>query len=351
MSKLFEPVTFGGLELANRFVMAPMTRSRANEADEPTDLHVEYYRQRAGAGLIITEGVQPSKVGKGYCRTPGIYNDAQITAWRKVTDAVHAEGGKIVMQLMHVGRVANALNKDEGVESVAPSAITAKGEIFTEQGMLPLDAPRALALEEISGVIAEYKQAALNAIEAGCDGVELHCTSGYLPAQFLSTGSNQRTDAYGGSVENRARFPLEVLAALVEAIGADRVGFRICPGNPFNDLQDDNHEETFSYFLQEAEKLGLAYLHVIRMPALGLDNIGLAKANYKGALIINESYTAEEAEQALHDGDGDAVAFGRPFIANPDFVARVKNGTALSKPDFSTLYSPGAKGFTDYPAA
>ena len=350
MQKLLSPTQFGALELANRIVMAPMTRSRATAVgDLVTDLHVEYYRQRASAGLIISEGTQPSPNGKGYCRTPGIYNAEQVQAWRRVTDAVHDAGGKIVCQLMHVGRVASHLNKDEGAETVAPSAITAQGEIFTEQGMQPLDPPRALTLDEISSVIDEFRVAALNAAAAGFDGVELHCTSGYLPAQFLATGSNQRSDAYGGSVENRCRFPLEVLAVLAEAIGAERVGFRICPGHPFNDLHDDNPEETFDFFLSEAARLGLAYLHVIRMPSTGLDNLAIAKTQFGNNLIINESYDAEEAEAALAAGDGQAVSFGRPFIGNPDFVRRVREGLPLADMDVKTLYIEGPKGYIDYP--
>lgn len=352
MNNLFTPTQLGDIELTNRFIMAPMTRSRATaEGDLVTDLHVEYYRQRASAGLIISEGTQPSKNGKGYCRTPGIYNDAQIAAWKKVTDAVHEAGGRIVCQIMHVGRVASHLNKDADAETVAPSAITAQGEIFTEQGMKPLDPPRALTLSEIAVVIDEFRQAAANAMAAGFDGVELHCTSGYLPAQFLATGSNQRNDNYGGSVENRCRFPLEVLAAMANEIGAAKVGFRICPGHPFNDLHDDNPKETFAYFLSNAAKLGLAYLHVIRMPATGLNNIDIARQYYGGPLILNESYDAAEADTAIASGEGEAVSFGRPFIANPDFVARVQNGQALADMNVQTLYIDGPVGYVDYPSA
>lgn len=352
MDNLFTPLQLGDISFQNRIVMAPMTRSRATaDGDLVTDIHVEYYRQRATAGLIISEGVQPSKNGKGYCRTPGIYNAEQVAAWRRVTDAVHAEGGTIVCQIMHVGRVASHLNKDEGSETVAPSAITAEGEIFTEQGMKPLDPPRALLLEEIATVIDEYRQAAANAIDAGFDGVELHCTSGYLPAQFLSTGTNHRDDQYGGSLDNRCRFPLEVLAAMVEAVGASRVGFRICPGHPFNDLHDDNPEQTFRAFLASASELNLAYLHVIRMPATGLDNIAISQEYFSDRLLINESYTVEEASQALANGDGQAVTFGRPFIANPDFVRRIKEDLPLAKMNPKTLYVEGSEGFIDYPFA
>ena len=350
MENLFKPLVLGDIALNNRIVMAPMTRSRATaEGDLVTDLHVEYYRQRATAGLIVTEGVQPSKNGKGYCRTPGIYSAEQVAAWKQVTDAVHEAGGKIVCQIMHTGRVASHLNKDADAETVAPSAITAQGEAFTEQGMKPLDPPRALESEEIPAVIDEFRQAAANAMAAGFDGVELHCTSGYLPAQFLATGSNQRSDAYGGSLENRCRFPLEVLAVMAEEIGAGRVGFRICPGHPFNDLHDDDPEQTFAHFLQRAAELNLAYLHVIRMPATGLDNIALARQYYGDQLILNESYDAAEAEQALAAGEGQAVSFGRAFVSNPDYVRRVEEDLPLAKMNVKTLYIEGPEGYVDYP--
>jgi len=348
--KLFEPVKLGRMVLENAVVMAPMTRSRADVGDMPTDLTVEYYRQRASAGLIITEGAQPSKNGKGYCRTPGIYNQQQVQAWRKVTDAVHAEGGKIVLQIMHCGRVASALNKDKGAETVAPSAIQAKGEVFTEQGMAPLEQPRALTLEEIPAVIEEYRQATEHAYAAGFDGVELHCTSGYLPAQFLSTGSNQRTDLYGGSVENRIRFVLEVLEAMCSVDGGDRVGMRICPDNPFNDLYDENPQETFSTLLSAVNRFGLAYLHVIRFPQGRLDNFALASEYFHGSIIGNESIDFEEALALINSGVLAAVSFGRAFIANPDLVARYRNGSKLAQFQLATLYTPGPQGYTDYPA-
>lgn len=348
MTALFEPVNLGRINLANRVIMAPMTRSRADENDLPTDLHVEYYRQRATAGLIITEGVQPSKNGKGYCRTPGIYNADQVTAWKKVTDAVHAEGGKIVLQLMHCGRVAHADNKDKDAETVAPSAIQCKDQMFTEAGMQPMDMPRALRTDEIADVIEEYRQATINAYAAGFDGVELHCTSGYLPAQFLSTGTNEREDQYGGSLENRLRFVLEVLNAIISVDGADRVGMRICPGNPFNGLQDDNPKETFAALLDQADKLGLAYCHVIRLPQGPVDNLALVEQHFNGSVIVNESYKLEEAKQVIANNEAAAVSFGRYFISNPDLVHRFKNNIALQRMDPNTIYTPGAKGFTDY---
>lgn len=350
-TSLFSPITLGRLQLSNRIVMAPMTRSRAGDGDVPTDLHVEYYRQRASAGLIISEGAQPSSNGKGYCRTPGIHSAQQVAAWKRVTDAVHVEGGKIALQIMHCGRVGHPDNKDIGAETVAPSAIAARGEIFTEGGMKPMVMPRALTTDEIASVIEEYRQATANAYQAGFDGVELHCTSGYLPAQFLSTGTNQRSDRYGGSLQNRLRFVQEVLAAMIGVDGADRVGMRICPGNPFNDLQDDNPRETFAALLDAVAPLGLAWLHVIRMPQGPVDNLQLARQHYPGARIVNDSYTAAEAQRAIDEGDGQLVSFGRLFISNPDLVRRFRDGLPLSRLDPATLYTPGAKGFTDYPFA
>ncbi len=350
MPALIDSLTLGRMQLANRIVMAPMTRSRANDGDRVSDLHVEYYRQRASAGLIITEGTQPSADGKGYCRTPGIYTAAQVAAWRQVTDAVHQAGGRIVLQIMHCGRVAHPDNKAAGAETVAPSAITARGDMFTEGGMKPFTEPRALRLDEIPGVIEQYRQATENAYAAGFDGVELHATSGYLPAQFLSTGSNQRSDQYGGSLVNRLRFVLEVLAAMNLVDGADRVGLRICPGNPFNDLSDDNPEETFSALLDAVSPMGLAYLHVIRMAAVGIDNIALARGHFDGPLIVNDSYDAAEANAVIEQGTADAVSFGRSFISNPDLPRRFEQGAALNKLDPATLYSAGPEGFIDYPS-
>ena len=242
---MFSPAELGHIKLGNRIVMAPMTRSRAEENAVPGELMREYYRQRAGAGLLITEGIAPSANGLGYCRTPGIYTDEQALAWRRIVDAVHAEGGSIVAQIMHVGRAASMLNKPPGSETIAPSAKSAAGEIYTDEGgMQPFDAPRALAIEEIPGVVQEFRHATELALEAGFDGVELHCTSGYLPAQFLSSGSNLRDDAYGGDAAARCRFPLEVLTAMTGVAGAGRVGMRICPDNPFNDIYDQDPEET-----------------------------------------------------------------------------------------------------------
>lgn len=350
MTDLFSPVTLGRLQLANRIVMAPMTRSRAGAEGMPTEVMIEYYRQRAGAGLIVSEGIAPSADGIGYCRTPGIYSAEQVALWRAVVDAVHAEGGKIVAQLMHVGRVSNVLNKPAGSATVAPSAIQARGEIYTDAaGMQPLDMPRELSTAEVKQVVEQYRQATVNAYEAGFDGVELHCTSGYLPAQFLSTGSNKRDDEYGGSVENRCRFVLEALAAIASVDGADRVGMRICPDNPFNDLHDEAPQQTFEYLLGEADLLDLAYLHVIRFPTGRVDNIELGQRCFGDRLIGNDSYTLEEAQAAVAGGELTAVSFGRHFIANPDLPSRWQRGAALAEFDPGSLYTPGAEGYTSYP--
>lgn len=349
---LFTPVKLGALQLRNRIVMAPMTRSRSGADGMPTSCMVDYYRQRASAGLLVSEGIAPSADGLGYCRTPGIYNAAQVDAWRGVTDAVHEHGGTIVAQIMHVGRVGASLNKPAGSQSVAPSPVRARGDMYTDQqGMQPFDEPRALALEEIATVIEDYRKATENAFAAGFDGVELHCTSGYLPAQFLCTGTNQRTDRYGGSAQNRARFVLEVLEAMAGVGGSGRVGMRICPDNPFNDIHDEDPQQTFDCLLQDVQALGLAYLHVIRFPKGRVDNIALGQRYMRDRLIGNESYDVDEAQQAVAAGELTAVSFGRNFIANPDLVARWQEGLPLATFDLATLYTPGAEGYSDYPDA
>jgi len=350
MSVLYEPLSLGSLQLGNRVVMAPMTRSRANAGDMPSGIMVDYYRQRAGAGLIISEGISPSADGIGYCRTPGIYNQRQVDDWGPVLDAVHEEGGLMVAQLMHCGRVASQLNKTPGSETVAPSAIQARGKMFTDaEGMVSFDMPSALRTGEVAGVVEEYATATRHCYAAGFDGVELHCTSGYLPAQFLSTGSNQREDQYGGSVENRLRFPLAVLQAIAAVGGADKVGFRICPDNPFNDLSDENPQQTFDAFLAAASELELAYIHAIRLPTGRVDNLALAQRYFPGRVIGNDSYSRDEAAAAIEQGELAAVSFGRPFIGNPDLVERFRNDRPLAEFDMDGLYSPGIRGYSDYP--
>lgn len=347
MPTLFDPITLGDIDCANCIFMAPMTRSRAGEGDAPTEMNALYYGQRASAGLIITEGVYPNFDGKGYVRTPGIVTEGQIAGWKLVTDAVHTKGGKIVMQLMHCGRIASHHNKLEGARTLAPSAIQAKGEIYTDAaGMQPFDKPEGMSLAEIEQTVADYGQAAKNAIAAGCDGVELHCTSGYLPAQFLSTGTNKRDDKYGSSLESRLRFVTDVLEAMIAEVGAGRVGIRICPGNPFNDLSDENPEETFRALIKAINPMGLAYLHVIRMKA-GVDNIALA-GEFDGPVILNDSYDLERGNGVLAEGKANAISFGRPYVANTDLVQRFRDGAELAKPDFKTLYTPGPKGYVDY---
>jgi N-ethylmaleimide reductase len=350
MTTLFDPVKLGDLELSNRIVMAPMTRSRAGDGDVPTDLNVEYYRQRATAGLIISEGTQPSENGKGYCRTPGIHSAAQIAGWRKVTKAVHAEGGKIVLQIMHCGRIGAQANRAPGAESVAPSAIQAAGQMFTDAaGMQDFDVPRALEISEIPALIAEFGQATANALEAGFDGVELHAASGYLPMQFLSSGSNHRTDRYGGSAENRVRAAVEMLEAMAKAAGPGRVGIRICPGVSFNDIQDDNPKETYSTLLKAIDPMGLAYLHLILLKTPQVDGLEVAKANFTGNLILNDSITLERGNEMVDSGEATAISFARYFLANPDLVRRFREGAELAHFNRKTLYTPGPAGYTDYP--
>jgi len=348
LDTLFSPCQLGQLQLANRIVMAPMTRCRARDDGTPTAVMVEYYRQRASAGLIVTEGTYPSEDGKGYCRTPGIVSPDHVAAWREVTEAVHAEGGVIVMQIMHCGRCSHADNKSAEAETVAPSAIGAEGEIFTEQGMKPFSPPRALALEEVPAVVEEYRRATENAFAAGFDGVELHGASGYLPAQFLSAGSNLREDEYGGSVENRIRFVREVLEAMASVRGAERVGLRICPGFAFNDVRDPDPEETTIELLRGISHLPLAYLHLIL--ASPLDLVGLAQRHFAGPLVLNGGLDAERAGSLVAAGSAAAVSFGNLYIANPDLVERFRNDWELSATNKELIYSPTREGYADYPA-
>ena len=345
---LFTPTRLGRIELANRFVMAPMTRSRADSDGSPNALMLEYYRQRASAGLILTEGCQPSADGQGYCRTPGMHTAAHVKAWRGVCDAVRERGGRIALQLMHCGRVAHPLNKQAGTRTLAPSAIAARSEIFTEQGMQPCVEPEAMTATDIDVAISDYRRATEMAFEAGFDGVELHATSGYLPAQFLSSGSNHRSDEWGGSLEARLRFTLEVMSAIASVDGPDRVGIRICPGNPFNDLQDDDPDQTFRALLTELSVQPWAWLHVIRTPATERGNLDLAREAFDGTRLYNESFSPGEAAKIIESGEAQAVSFGRPFIANPDFVERIKAGLPLINFNAKTLYSPGPEGYTDY---
>ena len=352
MNSLMQPMRMGELELANRIVMAPMTRSRAGSDGLLTPIMVDYYAQRASAGLIITEGTSPSADGLGYCRTPAIYSAEQIAGWRQVTEAVHARGGQIVVQLMHCGRVATHHNKPAGSRTLGPSAIAAQTQLFTDAvGMADTDVPEALSRDEIQQIIGDYRQAALNAREAGFDGVELHCTSGYLPMQFMSENANQRTDEYGGSAENRVRFTLEVLKAMGEAIGSGRVGIRFCPGNKFNDIADSDPAATFDALLRGLEGLDLAYLHIMRAHTRKVDAFAQARSQFSGALIVNDGLEPDSAQEMVSAGQADAVSFGRHYIANPDLVERIQNELPLAEFDRHTLYSPGPEGYTDYPVS
>ncbi|WP_445682863.1 alkene reductase [Radicibacter daui] len=355
-SLLFTPARLGDITLANRVVMAPLTRSRADANDAVTDLTVEYYRQRASAGLIITEASPISQQGKGYAFTPGIWSSRQVEAWRRVTDAVHAEGGKIVIQLWHVGRISHPSLQKDGALPVAPSAIQPEGQAFTETGFQPFVTPRALDVNELPGIVEDYRRATRNALEAGFDGVEIHAANGYLLDQFLRDKTNHRTDTYGGSIDNRMRFPLEVVDAVVSVAGAGRTGIRISPITPSNDIADSNPEPLFRRFVTELSARGLAYLHVVegatggdrQLPG-GFDTTTL-RPLFKGAYMGNNGYDLALAQKQLETDAADVIAFGRPFIANPDLVERLRLGAPLNTLDRATLYGGSAKGYTDYPA-
>lgn len=348
LEKLLSPVKLGALTLNNRMVMAPLTRSRAGDGDTATPLVAKYYQQRATAGLIITEASQISAQGKSYPRTPGIFTPQQTQAWKTVTEAVHAEGGKIFLQLWHVGRLSHPIVQANGQLPVAPSAIKAEGEIFTHAGLKNLETPRALETEEIPGIVADFKQAAHNAREAGFDGVEIHGANGYLIDQFLRDGTNSRTDAYGGSIENRTRFLKEVVEAVIPVFGADRVGVRLSPIFSGFSMSDSNPAQTFGYTAEMLNKYGLAYLHIMQLGSGSFDFVGLKK-KFGGTYIANGGYDAEQAERAIANREADLVAFGSLFLANPDLVNRFKLGAPLNQPDSSTFYQGEERGYTDYP--
>jgi N-ethylmaleimide reductase len=349
MSQLLTPVRIGRYIAPNRLVMAPMTRSRADGDGVPSDLTVTYYAQRASAGLIISEGVFPSAMGKGYVHTPGIETEAQVAAWKKVTEAVHARGGRIFMQLMHCGRVSHPSLLD-GATPVAPSAIKPEGQAWTPAGQVDFVTPRELGLTEIAGVIDDYAQATRRAIDAGFDGVELHAASGYLPEQFLSSGSNQRQDIYGGSVEGRARFVLDVLDAMASEAGADRVGIKISPEMNYNSITDAAPQETYAYLVDQLRGWDLAYLHVALFGAT-FDYHALLRPRFEGAYLTGGGLTQDSAERVLSEGKADATVFGSAFLANPDLPERFRQGAALNAPDRNTFFAPPtAKGYIDYPA-
>ena len=354
MKKLFEKYKMGSIELANRVVMAPLTRSRAIQ-NIPNDLMAEYYSTRATAGLLITEGTSPSPNGLGYARIPGIYSTEQIAGWKKVTSAVHKNGGKIFLQMMHTGRVSHPDNMPKGAQILAPSAVTLGGTMWTDQnGPQPHPTPKEMTMADIQQAQNEYVQGSLNAIQAGFDGVELHAANGYLLEQFLNPNSNKRNDQYGGSTENRLRFLVEVAEKVVKAIGAERVGLRISPYGAFNEMGPfEGIDQFYGELATKMSSLKLTYIHVVDHASMGAPAVSpevkrLVRENFKGTYILSGGYTAEKAEQDLIENKGDLVAFGRPFIANPNLVEKLKTGAPLKEPDANKFYTPGPEGYTDY---
>jgi N-ethylmaleimide reductase len=354
-SKLFEPYKLGPITLPNRLVMAPLTRNRAVEGLVPSPLAIEYYGQRASAGLLITEASQVSQQGQGYQDTPGIYSKEQVAGWRKVTDRVHEKGGRIFIQLWHVGRVSHTSLQPKGGAPVGPSAIRAKGKTYVDNTFTDISEPRALALEEIPGIIESFKRGTANALEAGFDGVEIHGANGYLLDQFAKDGANKRTDAYGGSIENRAKLMLEVSKVVAAEAGPEKTGIRISPVTPANDISDSNPQPLFDHIVDHLNALKLAYIHVIEGATGGprdiapFDYASLRK-RFKGAYMANNAYDFELANKVLAANEADLIAFGKLFIANPDLVERFKRGAPLNAPDKATFYGGDAKGYTDYPA-
>jgi len=351
---LFTPVPFGGLQLRNRVVMAPMTRSRATN-NIPNELMAKYYGQRAGAGLIVTEGTSPSPNGLGYARIPGVFNADQVAGWKSVTQSVHAAGGAIFVQMMHTGRVTHPLNLAKGARVLAPSAITTPGEMWTDQnGQQPFPVPTAMSEADIEQAIGEFAASSKLAIEAGFDGVELHGANGYLIDQFLNTASNQRTDRWGGDVDNRIRFAAEVAKACVAAIGAERVGIRLSPYGVFNGMTpDDEMEDVYLRLIEKLNALKLLYIHIVDHSSMGAPPVSpelkaKLRGAFKGKYILSGGYDAARAQADLEANRGDVVAFGRPFIANPNLVDKLQSNQPLESPDPGTFYTPGEKGYTDY---
>lgn len=353
MADLFSPVSLGGIALKNRIVMAPLTRNRAGEGGVPQDLNVTYYAQRASAGLIVTEATPISPMAHGYPALPGIYTEAQVAGWKKVTDAVHAKGGKIVIQLWHVGRISHP-SLIGGQTPVAPSAIKPAGKAFTYQGLVDYVTPRALERNELPAIVQEYVIAAKNALNAGFDGVEIHAANGYLLDQFLRDGSNRRIDEYGGNFENRARLLMEVIEAVVKIIGADKTGVRLSPVNPFNDMKDSNPQAMFNYVAETLNQFNLAYLHAVEGGIHGggeADPFDFASFRklFKGRYMANLSYDKAKGNAAIASGHADCIAYGVPFIANPDLVERFKLDAPLNEADSKSFYGGDEKGYTDYP--
>ena len=355
MTDLFSPLRLGAIELPNRIVMSSLTRNRAGEGNVPTDLVVEYYRQRASAGLILTEASPICPEAHGYPRTPGIHTAEQMAGWKTVTAAVHAAGGRIAIQLWHVGRISHPDLQPGGATPVAPSALCPVGQVMTFKGMQEYVTPRALEAAELPALVASYVEAAKNAMAAGFDGVEIHAGNGYLIDQFLRSSTNRRSDAYGGSKQNRARLLLEVLAGVCAAIGNGRVGVRLSPVTPFNDISDANPQETFDYVVGELNRFDLAFLDILQGTGgaapeqwLPFDYARL-RAIYKGNLILNNGYDFATGQAAVQSGAADAIAYGRALLANPDLVERFRHGAPLNQPDYTNLYVGEEKGYTDYP--
>lgn len=352
---LFQPYDLGEITLANRVVMAPLTRNRADEGLVPSPFAAEYYAQRASAGLIIAEATQISAQAQGYQDTPGVYTDEQVAGWRKVTDAVHAKGGRIFLQIWHTGRISHVSVQPGGQAPVAPSAIRAEAKVFADGGFVDVSEPRALELDEIPAIVADFRRAAANAIRAGFDGVEVHGANGYLLEQFAKDGSNTRQDAYGGPIPNRARLMLEVVRAVTEEIGAARTGVRISPFSPGNSTPDSDPQALYDYIVAELAKLAPVYLHVIEGSAgdgRGTQVFDYAKLRklFGGTYIANNGYNGETAEQAVETGAADLISFGHDYVANPDLVERLKADQPFAQLNRETLYGGGAEGYTDYPA-
>lgn len=348
MATLFDSLKLGNIELKNRIVYAPMTRSRADDEGVQPQIAVEYYTQRASAGLIITEAVNVSPMAKGYVRTPGIYTPEQIESWRKIADSVHREGGKIFMQIFHTGRIALPDFLPGKQIPVAPSPVKANGQNYTDDGMKDFVEPRELTAEEIESTIADFGKAAKNAIEAGFDGVELHGANGYLVQQFLSSNVNKRTDEYGGSYENRARFLFEVLDAMIAEIGNERVGVRLSPGGEFNDIKETDAAELYDYVIKELNKRELVYLHLGTFDQ-NKNWHPILRPIYEGIYLAGVGFDKESGEKLLEENGADAIVYGTKFLANPDLPERFAKNAELNKPDESTFYTPDAKGYTDYP--
>jgi N-ethylmaleimide reductase len=356
-SILFQPTQLGSLALQNHIVMSPMTRCRAGEHFAPTELAATYYEQRASAGLIITEGTAPSPNGQGYARIPGLWNEAQVAGWSEVTKRVHAKGARMFAQLMHTGRVSHPLNMPEGAEVLAPSAVRLEGQMRTDQQqMQDYPTPRAMTEAEIQTALQEHITAARNAVKAGFDGVELHGANGYLTEQFLNPHTNLRTDGYGGSVEARTRFALEAVQGMAEAIGKERVGIRLSPYGAASGMSPyPEVDATYQRLADEFSKLGIAYVHIVDHSAMGAPPVPASikqtiREHFKGVYIAAGGFDRASAEKALESKDADLIAFGRPFIANPDLVARLEQGSALAAADMSKAYTPGPQGYIDYPA-